>query len=158
LAILADTPFRFAAHRANAALLKEHCVELVDDIPLEQQRNDADDDGISPLSGLGDLSVTQSRYARVHDPVQRIQLALIREHDLPEGCAVKAAILVQDVLAPAFYDVPEGLRVGFNRFTRKQIRVDHRCAAVGEHCCNLRFSAGDVSCQSNANHLSKDLR
>jgi hypothetical protein len=73
----------------------------------------------------------------MHDPVQRIQLALICEHDLPERPAIETAIALEDILPPTPDDVSERLRIRLDRFSREHIGIDHGRAAIGEHFCDL---------------------
>ena len=108
-------------------------VEFIDEIPLEEQRNHAHDDGITTLPGAGDLSVAHAGHAGVDDSVQRVELALIGEHDPAKRFPVEASILLDDVLAPALYDVPERLRLRSHCFTRELVRIDDGGAAIGQH-------------------------
>ena len=108
-------------------------VELVDEIPLEEQRNDADYDRIATLLGESYLAVPQPGHPRVHDSVQCVQLALIREDYPAERFPVEAAVLLDDFRAPALHDVPERLGFRAHRLPRQLVRVDDGGAALGQH-------------------------
>jgi hypothetical protein len=88
------------------------------------------------------------------DAVQRIELRLIGEYHLSERLTVETAVGRKDILTPPLYDVLQCLRVGLHGFTRQDIGVDYRGASIRQHPRYFRFSARDVSGQSDENHLS----
>src|SRR4029079_11561447 len=98
----------------------------------------------------------KSGYAWMHDSVQGIELVLIGKHDLAERFAVEGSIRLDHVLTPTLDDVRQGLGIGTNCFTREDVGVDHRRPTLGEHSCDLGFTAGDIACQSDEKHLSLD--
>ena len=92
----------------------------------------------------------------MHDPVEGVELVLIGEHNLAQRRAVETAVLVEDILAPALDDILERLRLRLNGLTGELVGVDDGGTTIGQHSGDLRFSAGDISCQSDADHLSLD--
>src|SRR6185503_19943962 len=94
-------------------------VELLDEVPLKQKRNHADHYLVAAIPRVGALAIAESGHARVNDSVEGIELVLIGKDDLTQGIAVEAAIVVQDVLAPALDDVLERLGLGTHSFAGK---------------------------------------
>src|SRR3954466_4478549 len=99
-------------------------VELFDEVSLEEQRDDADSDRITALLCAGDLAVPQTRHARMHDPVESVELDLVREDNLPQRFAIEAAVGAEHVLAPPLDYVPKRLGIRLHRFARQLVGVD----------------------------------
>src|SRR5207237_170062 len=112
-------------------------VVLLHQVPLEQQRNHADDDLVAPLLRPGNLAISKSGDAWMHDPVQRVELVLIREDDLTEGSAVETSILLKNVFAPPLDDILQSLCLGTHSLAREHVRVNERGATLGQHSRHL---------------------
>ena len=69
----------------------------------------------------------------MHDSVESVELVLIREHDLAQRRTIEAAVLLENIFAPALDDVSQRLSIGAHRFTSEDVGVDDGGAVIGQH-------------------------
>ncbi len=75
-------------------------VEPIGHVPLEQQRNVADDDAVAALSRLLDEPGPQPLDLGVDDLVKFFELLVVGEHDAAQRRAIEMAVGREDARRP----------------------------------------------------------
>ena len=78
--------------------------------------------------------------------------AWVGKDDAPQRTPVQATVFAQDSRAEALAHTRETRTVRSDRFSREDIRVDHRQALVREHLSDRALSAGDATREADPAH------
>jgi hypothetical protein len=88
----------------------------------------------------------------VDDLVQLLQLAVVGEHDAPQGTAVELSVGAQYRRAPSLDDLSVSGGADFDRATRQDVGIDNRGPALRKHLSYGGLAAADIAGESNEEH------
>jgi hypothetical protein len=127
-------------------------IEAVGHVPLEEQRDIANDQSVAALPRAFDELRAQSLDLWMDDLVELLELFLISEDDAPQCGSIEVAVGGEHRLSPALDDLLEGGRAKLDGAARQHVGVDDGRPALGEHLGDCRFTASDVPRESNEQH------
>jgi hypothetical protein len=127
-------------------------VEAIGHVPLEQQRNVADDDAVAPLPRLFDEARAEALDLGMDDPIKFFELPMVGKDDPAQRGTIEVTIGSEDFIAPAG-DNP-GVTGGteLDRSAGQDVGVDDRRTPLGQELCDGRFAAADISRESYQEH------
>ena len=127
-------------------------VEAIGHVPLEQQRNVADDDAVAPLPRLFDEARAEALDLGMDDPIKFFELPMVGKDDPAQRGTIEVTIGSEDFIAPAG-DNP-GVTGGteLDRSAGQDVGVNDRRAPLGQELCDGRFAAADISRESYQEH------
>ena len=151
---LAESPLPHEPLEAEwARRVDEHdALELLGEMPLEEQRNVTDDHPVAAATGVGDESVAETRDFRVCEPVELLELHGILEHAPPQCRAVERSVRRENLRTPSLHDLAIGGSIDFDHPSRQDVGIDDRGAALREQMRDGGLSAGDVAGQADEEH------
>ena len=127
-------------------------VEAISHVTLEQERDVAHDDAVAALPRTIDEAGAQALDLGVDDLIQLLELLLIGEDNASERRTVELAVGRENRVAPSRDNLIEGGRTKLDGSPCKNVGVDDRRAALGQHLSDGRFTASDVPRESNQQH------
>ena len=130
-------------------------VEVLAEVPLEEERDVAHDNSVAALYCFGDEPLAHALDFRMDDRVELLELVGIGEDDLPERGTVEATVRSQHRVPPSLDDAPITRRSDFDRPARENIGIDDRRAALRQHLRDGRLAAGDVAGKADEEHGAK---
>src|SRR5512140_3003291 len=80
-------------------------IEIVDQSPLEEQRDVANDGFVAAFPCLVDQIVAETGDFRMHDRVQHLELGWLLEDDLAKSNAIQTPVRLEDIVSPALHDL-----------------------------------------------------
>jgi hypothetical protein len=128
---------------------QEDAVEAIGHPLLEEERNVANDDSVAARARLVDEVVAQALDLGVHDLVKFFELGLVGKDDATQGGAVEVTVGGKHRVPPPPHDFGVCGGSEFDGAPGKNIGVDDRCAAFGQHAGDRRFTASDVAGEAN---------
>jgi hypothetical protein len=127
-------------------------VESISHVPLEEQRDVADDDLIAAQACLLDQPEAEALDLGMDDLIKFFQLVVIGEHDATQRRAIEVPVGGEDPCAPAGDDLAVGSGTDLDGPPSQDVGVDDGGTALGEHLRDGRFAAADVSGESYEEH------
>jgi len=121
-------------------------------VPLEEERNVAHDDTVATALGLIDQAGAESFDFGVDDLVKFFELSVIGEDHAAQRSPIEVTIGGENRRAPPRHDFCEGWCASLDGSPGKNVGVDDRRAALGEHLRDRRLSATDIPSESNEQH------
>ena len=131
------------------SVYKEDAVEAIGHPFLEKQRDVADDDSVAARARLLDEVIAQALDLGMHDLVKFFELGLVGEDDPTQGGAVEVTVGGKHGVPPPRHDLRVCRGSEFDGAPGKNIGVDDRCTAFGQHAGDRRLTAPDVAGEAN---------
>jgi len=121
-------------------------------VPLEEERNVAHNHTVTAALGLIDQAGAESFDFGVDDLVKFFELSVVGEDNAAQRSPIQVTVGGEDRRAPPRHDFCEGWSASLDGSPGKNVGVDDRRAALGEHLRDRRLSATDIPSESNKQH------